>query len=69
MAILLVAFLNRLGGDNSCIWFLIRENLRGITAEESDCLQLSPGLIKDYWIMPLHPKTSEMAEGQEDIID
>ena len=26
---------------------------------------ISPGLIKDLWVMPLHPKTSEMAKGHE----
>ena len=26
---------------------------------------INPGLIKDLWIMPLHPKTSEMAKKQE----
>ena len=26
---------------------------------------ISPGLIKDIWIMPLRPKTSEMAKEQK----
>ena len=26
---------------------------------------INPGLIKDLWIMPLRPKTSEMAKEQE----
>ena len=27
--------------------------------------QISPGLVKDLWINPLRPKTSEMAKGHE----
>ena len=49
---------------------VIIENLSDITAESPMAgtpinLVQSPGLVKDLWINPLRPKTSEMAKGHE----
>ncbi len=52
---------------------VIIENLSGITAGSPMVgtpiilvqTPVSPGLIKDLWIKPLRPKTSEMAKEQE----
>ena len=52
---------------------MIIENLSEITAESPMVgtpinlvrRPISPGLIKDLWIKPLHPKTSAMAKGHE----
>ena len=52
---------------------MIIENLSGITAGSPMVgapiilvqRPISPGLIKDLWIMPLRSKTSEMAKEQE----
>ena len=52
---------------------VIIENLSGITAGSPMVgtpiilvqRPVSPGLIKDLWIKPLCPKTSEMAKEQE----
>ena len=52
---------------------VIIENLSGITAGSPMVgtpiilvqRPINPGLIEDLWIMPLHPKTSEMAKEQE----
>ena len=52
---------------------MIIENLSEITAKSPMVgtpiilvqRPISPGLIKDLWIMPLRPKTSEMAKEQE----
>ena len=49
---------------------VIIENLSGITAGSPMVgtpiilvrRPINPGLIEDLWIMPLHPKTSEMSE-------
>ena len=60
-------------GYSSANTVLIIENLSRITAGSlmagtsiiSVQRPISPGLIKDLWIMPLHPKTSEVAKEQE----
>ena len=53
--------------------YMIIENLSEITAGSTMVgsaiilvrRPINPGLIKDLWIMPLRPKTSEMAKEQE----
>ena len=59
--------------DISCIWLWSLRILSGITAGSPMSgtpiilvrRPINPGLIKDLWIMPLRPKTSEMAKEQE----
>ena len=56
---------------------MIIENLSGITAGSPMVgapiilaqRPISPGLIKDLWIMPLRSKTSEMAKEQERMVE